>query len=556
MESSAPLYKDPSLDRQQQKRFRDLDSLRGRQDALQAQVQICEQKIAAVLAQEQELEEQNEMLRCDLGKAWQEVKQFQEVLINQKVQYDYELKKKEKELGKLKEQMQQMQGEQWNRQGKIDILNNLKRSDGKHTMWKTGKANGKKEGELIQTVVRNLEDQVAAVSRENEELKQLLTRLGRDLAEFLGCPWDGPTEAKVAITVDCGALWKHWSCFKKEVEVLKKQGQPAEELQDRNPVISITDHDKELVHLRQEIQWSLDFITWQQHCFQEQLSSGQELPVHLQGSCFLEEEQRLQEAQILFAQERAHFEAERHRFTEAAIRLGHERWHFELERVLFWKKQLLGFSLHDSSQSKTPKSCFDAPEPQTLERELGTCCPVSCSFFGLSQSSSDCPCVPECYTSVGVSSLPCLQGKRVHWSCCGPKGNHSNLPPDLLDSPSLLSPLVLQSGEFCCVDYVLGLLFILILSLLGVVKGGIPCTPTSRMNEPNRVCDQSSRCLGGILPPPLPELNQSTAKPVLSLFIKQREEIQVKSRNLGPCSYPGNMVCQFECIVSPKRHYL
>nr|XP_023404278.1 afadin- and alpha-actinin-binding protein B-like [Loxodonta africana] len=235
------LYKDCSVDGQQ-KCFKDLDSLRGRQGALQVQVQICQQKIAAVQAQEQELEERNKGLCSDLDKAWQEVKRLQQLLISQKAQYDSELKRKEKELGKLKERVQEMQGEWRNCQGsqslsgeeklsqekvphhpchphtlsfllsylEIDILNNLKQSNGKQTTWKIGKANSKKEGELFQTVVRNLENQVAAVSKENEELRQLLTRLDRDVVGLLGCPWDSPTvsfhaQKKADIDVESGS---------------------------------------------------------------------------------------------------------------------------------------------------------------------------------------------------------------------------------------------------------------------------------------------------------------------------------------------------------------
>lgn len=50
-----------------------------------------------------------------------------------------------------------------------------------------------KRGRIVPSMVRNLEKQKeAAVCRENEEPKQLLTMLDRDVAGVLGCPWDSP----------------------------------------------------------------------------------------------------------------------------------------------------------------------------------------------------------------------------------------------------------------------------------------------------------------------------------------------------------------------------
>ncbi|XP_049743018.1 afadin- and alpha-actinin-binding protein-like [Elephas maximus indicus] len=245
------------------------------------------------------------------------------------------------------------------------------------------------------------------------------------------CGYHLSSPLQETIALDCSALWEHWSCLKKETDVLKKQGQPAEEPLGREPTISFTDHDKELVQLRQEIQRSWDFIAWQQRCFQEQISSGEELPAHLRGSYFLEEEQRLKEAQALFAQEQAHFKVERHRFTEAAIRLGHARQRLEGERALFLKEQLLEFSLYSSSQANTLSSCLDLPGLQN--RDPLSWCPVSCSNSGLSKSPGRCPCVPECYHTGGVYSLPHHPRGRVHWDCCKREGNDPNFPPDLLD---------------------------------------------------------------------------------------------------------------------------
>lgn len=53
-------------------------------------------------------------------------------------------------------------------------------------------------------------------------------------------------------------------------------------------------------------------------------AANSELPAHLEGSYFLEEQQQLQEERELFEEQKQTFEVERKNFTEAAIRLGWE----------------------------------------------------------------------------------------------------------------------------------------------------------------------------------------------------------------------------------------
>ncbi|KAM9678065.1 afadin- and alpha-actinin-binding protein-like isoform 3-T3 [Trichechus inunguis] len=195
-------------------------------------------------------------------------------------------------------------------------------------------------------------------------------------AKLTWVPSSPPQKAHMAIAMDCGAVWERWSC-------LKQEGKPAEELLGRDPTISIADHDKELLQLLQESQRSWHFVAWQQSCFQE--------------------EQRLKEAQALFAQERAHFKAERYRFTEAAIRRGLE---IEMERSLFLKEQLLGFSLYSFSQAKTISPGPDSPGLRN--RDPASWCRVSCSISGFSKSpgkENGSECVMDPASGPGDSAI-------------------------------------------------------------------------------------------------------------------------------------------------------
>ncbi|XP_028906367.1 afadin- and alpha-actinin-binding protein B-like isoform X1 [Ornithorhynchus anatinus] len=355
------------------RRAGELDCLRSRQIKLKAQVESCERQIEAVQAREQELREQNQQLRNTLGREREEVARLKLLLSSWGAQHGHELKKKEQELGRLKERMQIVLGERKERRGTIDILNTLTRGDGKRATWRTGRPDGKKEGELLRTVTGNLERQVAELARENEELRRLQGRLQQDMTEFLGASQEDSAEGDLAGAGEGDTVWEQWCHLKSHMEKLK--GQVPEESPSEHPVISITDHEKEIAQLRQEIKQSRELISWQQRCLQEQLSQG-ELPTALQGSYFLEEQQRLQEARALFAQQQAHFAVERHRFTEAAIRLGHERRHFEVERALFLKQQFLGGSMPGpAASSETLSPGLAPPEAQAPEMEPGPTCP-------------------------------------------------------------------------------------------------------------------------------------------------------------------------------------
>ncbi|KAM9678064.1 uncharacterized protein ACIGJ3_006598 isoform 2-T2 [Trichechus inunguis] len=164
----------------------------------------------------------------------------------------------------------------------------------------------------------------------------------------------------MAIAMDCGAVWERWSC-------LKQEGKPAEELLGRDPTISIADHDKELLQLLQESQRSWHFVAWQQSCFQE--------------------EQRLKEAQALFAQERAHFKAERYRFTEAAIRRGLEVSTRDgaISVSEGAAARILSVQFFPGKDHKSRSGFARTP------KDPASWCRVSCSISGFSKSPGKCP---------------------------------------------------------------------------------------------------------------------------------------------------------------------
>ncbi|XP_072847611.2 afadin- and alpha-actinin-binding protein B [Pogona vitticeps] len=324
------------------RRAGELDYLRMRHGKLKDQVEGCEKEIAAVQNKEQQLQSKNKQLISMLKEEKDEITKLQNALATQKNQLLIEAKKKEQELLRLKEKMNQLtMDKKHQRGGTIDILNAMPRADGRRGTWKTGKSLGRKEEELYRVQLAKQEQREQALAEENAKLKQLMNEVGHDLEELLRikgmeqtCPYE--------------TFQEQWRSLKNRIKMLGWQAvdtlvsQMSEE-EGEDPVISVTDHDKEIMKLKGEIEESRVQITQLKQCLQEQLFAvtTSELPAHLKDSYFLEEQQRLQEEQDLFEEQKRAFERERENFTEAAIRLGWERKQFEDEKAQFLKQEFL-----------------------------------------------------------------------------------------------------------------------------------------------------------------------------------------------------------------------
>nr|XP_023967688.2 afadin- and alpha-actinin-binding protein [Chrysemys picta bellii] len=361
------LYREASaklgaMEAEELRRAGELGYLRGRQSKLKAQVEACEREIAAVQSKEQQLQTKNKELLALLKGEKDEVAKLQATLASRGAQHRHEVRRKEQELSRLKEKMSQQQTDKRDRRAAMEILNSLGRADGRRATWKTGKSLGKKEEEMFRSLLVAQEKQLQERTLENAELKRLLAQLRQDVGGLLGedgvaasAAQGGGGEPAPEGTRLSDAMWEQLTrsvqdqgrSFKGHVESLGSQavaaGSQGCEAEGGDHVISVTDHDKEIMKLKAEIEDSQQLIVLQQQCFQEQLiaAANSELPANLRGSYFLEEQQRLQEEQEAFQQQKRAFEEERKNFTEAAIRLGHERKQFEEERALLLKQHFL-----------------------------------------------------------------------------------------------------------------------------------------------------------------------------------------------------------------------
>ncbi|XP_075773292.1 afadin- and alpha-actinin-binding protein-like isoform X2 [Pelodiscus sinensis] len=335
------------------RRAGELDYLRGRQSKLKAQVEACEREIAAVQGKEQQLQSENKELLALLKREKDEVVKLLATLASRGAQHRHELRRKEQELSRLKEKMSQQLAEKRDRRATLEILNSLGRADGRRATWKTGKSLGKKEEEMFRSLLTAQEKQLQELMLENAALKQLLAQLCQDMGALLGEdggtaqgaqgePGTGPSDGMGEQLTP--SVREKWRSLKSHVESLGSQAAAGSQGPEGEAhALCGTDHDKEILKLKAELEESQRLVALQQQCFQEQLiaAANSELPANLRGSYFLEEQQRLQEEQEAFQQQKRAFEVERCNFTEAAIRLGHERQRFEEERALFLKRHFL-----------------------------------------------------------------------------------------------------------------------------------------------------------------------------------------------------------------------
>ncbi|XP_067321658.1 afadin- and alpha-actinin-binding protein A-like [Anolis sagrei] len=369
------------MEAEEMRRAGELDYLRARHGKLKDQVEGCEKEISAIKNKEQQLQTKNEQLCGLLKEEKNEITKLQNSLANQKHQHLHEMKRKEQELFRLKEKMNQLLTERRDKRGTIDILNVLPRPDGKRATWKTGKSLGRKEEELFRTQLAKQERREQTLALENAKLKQLLKEVGQDMEQLLskdvsqaqGMEQSSPYEV----------FQEQWCSLRNHLKTLGYQGAscifPSTAVmtdgsrfskgEGQDPVISGTDHDKEIIKLKREIEESKAQMAQLQQCFQEQLTSAisSELPEHLKGSYFLEEEQRLLEERDMFKEQKKAFEIERENFTEAAIRLGWERKQFEEQKALLLKEEF--FRSLPRTERKDPNRRFSAPVTIREEEE-------------------------------------------------------------------------------------------------------------------------------------------------------------------------------------------
>uniref|UniRef100_A0ACB8ELZ4 Uncharacterized protein n=1 Tax=Sphaerodactylus townsendi TaxID=933632 RepID=A0ACB8ELZ4_9SAUR len=233
---------------------------------------------------------------------------------------------------------------------------------------------------------------------EKDEITKLLNALASQAAQHLHEMEKKEQEGAEHI-FPYEAFQEQWCRFRNGMEAhaagVSGSHLPRADEHQPDPVISITDHEKEIVKLKEENEQSRALISQLQLCFREELASSinMELPTYLKDSYFLEEEQRLKEERAVFEEQRQTFQTERKNFTEAAIRLGWERKQFEEEKALLLKQEFLR-SL-PRLEVRDPKRRLSAPvaarEHDHLPRQRRGSRPMSTPYSKLIITPSHTP---------------------------------------------------------------------------------------------------------------------------------------------------------------------
>ncbi|XP_066548113.1 synovial sarcoma, X breakpoint 2 interacting protein a isoform X2 [Amia ocellicauda] len=414
------------LETEQLKSSSDLDHLQSSNSRLKDQLEISRRENTALQERERQLQLKMKSLQNSLKSEKEEVQKLQNIIASRATQYNHDMKRKEREYTKLKERLHQLLMDKKDKKLAIEVLNYVGRSDGKRSLWKTGKTEARNEGEMYKTLLTDYECRQKDLMVENAELKKVLQQMKKEMVSILSpkkhslkeekmedsleqavsdIEEEGGDHSRETLELSCehareqltNSIRQQWRRLKNHVEKLDNQASLVKMgTRVDKDVISREIHEEEMEKLKLEIQQCRDFIQNQQQLWQQQLSCpcDDETAALLHDCYLLEDKERLKEEWRLFDDQRKNFEKERKNFTEAAIRLGHERKIFEEDRATWLKHQFLNMTPFvdrkrpQSSKSQSALSISTEPEVKSVHHRAQLTKSVSQAAFSTPKSSS------------------------------------------------------------------------------------------------------------------------------------------------------------------------
>ncbi|KAK1806005.1 hypothetical protein P4O66_013054 [Electrophorus voltai] len=354
---------------------------------LKDQLELSKKENLRLCERERQLEANTKALHHCLKNEKEEVQKLQNVIASRASQYNHNLKRKEREFGKLKERLNQLLTDKKDKKQGMDVLNYVGRSDGKRSQWKTGKTDSRHESDMYKALLNEFDKHQRELMIENAELKKVLQQIKQEMVGILSPKrQSGETQKeekpkeftdqqiasdeeeensfKGTSEMSCehareqlsNSIRQQWRKLKDHMANLDNKASLVHLGQGINEeMISKEVHQEEMERLKLEIQQCKDFIHTQQQLLQQQLSTpwDEETAAVLTDCYMLEEKERLKEEWKTFEEQKKNFEMERRTFTEAAIRLGHERKMFEEDRATWLKHQFLNMTFTDQMNLKT-----------------------------------------------------------------------------------------------------------------------------------------------------------------------------------------------------------
>ncbi|CAB1324743.1 unnamed protein product, partial [Coregonus sp. 'balchen'] len=343
-----------------------MDYLQLSNTRLKDQLELSKRENTGLLERERQLQLKVKSLHNCLKNEKEEVQKLQSIIASRATQYNHDMKRKEREFGKLKERLNQLLIDKKDKKQTFEVLN---------------------YGEMYKTLLNDYDSRHKQLLMENAELKKVLQQMKRDMVTILsprkpslcGEKHDDSLEqqasseedevcdsSRESLELSCehareqltNSIRQQWRRLKSHVERLDSQASLVGE-RDNMDAVPKEAHEEEMDRLKLEIQQYKDFIHTQQQLLQQQLNSPcDDETASLLNNCYmLEEKERLKEEWKSFEEKRKNFETERRNFTEAAIRLSHERKAFEEDRATWLKHQFLNLTpFGDQTKPQMSKS--------------------------------------------------------------------------------------------------------------------------------------------------------------------------------------------------------
>ncbi|CAL8345508.1 unnamed protein product [Gadus morhua 'NCC'] len=388
---------------------------------LKGQLELSKRENTSLLEKERQLQLKVKNLQSCLKNEKEEVQRLQNIIASRASQYNHDMKRKEREFGKLKERLNQLLVDKKEKKQAMEVLNYVERADGKRSMWKTGRTEARHEGEVYRTLLSDYDARQRELVLENSEQRKVLQQMKRDMVSLLRgskparreeTPGDPQTQgdsedseevfesSKEEFEGSCvdarekltNSIRLKWRKLKSHMERLDSQASLVQAGEGAEPdAVPLETHGQEMERLKLEIQQCKDFIHSQQQLLQQRLTSPCEeeeaaaippgSPMQGEGGR-PGERGRLGEDWRALEEQRTHFEKERKTFTEAAIRLSHERMMFEEDRATWLKHQFLHW---------TPFTDQNQPEMTEGEQEAASVFSPECLPGSPSPETSSSP---------------------------------------------------------------------------------------------------------------------------------------------------------------------
>ena len=378
------------LEARQQRSECDNEFLVQNQTRLKNELDLAQREVALLKSKQIELSKAKKSLDSTVKSQKEEIKKMKGNQQHLKKQFEHDIRKGEREMGKLKEKLVQLLNYKTKEKSLgMDMLNSIQRADGKRRTWNTG---NKHDEDMYRLVVNNYEEKQKELMEENNDLRELLQHTENELVNLLnkehrdvvaesGDEVDSEDDSISVSSHSEGhyqmpfelvregiekSIREKWTKLKEGIDSSKK-----EEVK----TIDETNGNGDVEKLRNELdRYKYIVLQQEEHIqkLQDDVSNGGKVNF-LNDSAITAEKEKMDEEIKLFKQEKKTFDEERRKFTEAAIKLGQERERFNEERALFLKQQLFNSSpspkndktgiwrKSEEDESKSPRARTQTP---------------------------------------------------------------------------------------------------------------------------------------------------------------------------------------------------